>query len=342
MLADKENHKVTLTDRPNGHILVLGKSGSGKTYFLCRKIEEDLEAGKRVFIIDYSGSYTKSEMKRNSFACISQVEMWNPFEKALVWNLRGSNAEKVIADSLIDELGIQSYYQRMLIAELTDKFVRRQEEISICSIMKELEMIIKIKKNEDICKNAEHLLNRLYPYRNINISLVKTNSIAENFMKQIVVLELSQYSQCSRKFLMELCVRFLWEEARVGKGWADVLVFDEFQYMDLCEGSAVDSLLREGRKFGVSTYLSSQFLGHKGRDAREMLMQAGNIIFFHPAESEAREVARWIDFEEPDQWRGILNKLKIGQAVIKGSYYIDKRTKVCKKPIICSVQEVTE
>ena len=54
MLADKENHKVTLTDRPNGHILVLGKSGSGKTYFLCRKIEEDLEAGKRVFIIDYS------------------------------------------------------------------------------------------------------------------------------------------------------------------------------------------------------------------------------------------------------------------------------------------------
>ena len=41
-----EKNKILLLDKPNGHLLVLGMSGSGKTFFLCRKIEDAMRSGK--------------------------------------------------------------------------------------------------------------------------------------------------------------------------------------------------------------------------------------------------------------------------------------------------------
>ena len=54
MLMDKENHEIKICKTPNPHILILGKSGEGKTYFCCRKIEEEIQDGKSVLIFDYS------------------------------------------------------------------------------------------------------------------------------------------------------------------------------------------------------------------------------------------------------------------------------------------------
>ena len=50
MLICEKQNIINLTERPNGHLLVLGKSGTGKTYFLCRKIENEIENGKRILI----------------------------------------------------------------------------------------------------------------------------------------------------------------------------------------------------------------------------------------------------------------------------------------------------
>lgn len=47
MLKDKEDHVIKISKIPNAHVLILGKSGEGKTYFCCRKIEEDLREGKK-------------------------------------------------------------------------------------------------------------------------------------------------------------------------------------------------------------------------------------------------------------------------------------------------------
>lgn len=121
------------------------------------------------------------------------------------------------------------------------------------------------------------------------------------------------------------------------KGRSDILVFDEFQHMNLREGSAIDSLLREGRKFGVSTYLSSQFLGRKGEDARETLMQVGNWMFFSPTENEMKTSASWISISAQNEWKSILGGLHRGEAVLKGSYRIKNRSNVCTTPIICNV-----
>ena len=33
MLKDMEDNRVELLEKPNAHLLILGRSGSGKTYF---------------------------------------------------------------------------------------------------------------------------------------------------------------------------------------------------------------------------------------------------------------------------------------------------------------------
>ena len=52
MLKDQEGNTINLSENPNGHLLVLGRSGAGKTYFSCRKIEAEIEKGKKLYIFD--------------------------------------------------------------------------------------------------------------------------------------------------------------------------------------------------------------------------------------------------------------------------------------------------
>ena len=43
MIQDLEKRKIKILHRPNAHFLITGKSGTGKTYYCCRKIEEELK-----------------------------------------------------------------------------------------------------------------------------------------------------------------------------------------------------------------------------------------------------------------------------------------------------------
>ncbi len=63
MLKDLSGNKITLADTPNGHSLILGRSGVGKTFYICRKMEEYVSKEKKILILDYSSSYTLSELQ---------------------------------------------------------------------------------------------------------------------------------------------------------------------------------------------------------------------------------------------------------------------------------------
>ena len=46
MIRDLENNRINLRDGANGHRLLLGKTGSGKTWFCYRMLEDALAQGK--------------------------------------------------------------------------------------------------------------------------------------------------------------------------------------------------------------------------------------------------------------------------------------------------------
>lgn len=61
---DTDGNKIKLSETPNSHLMILGQSGMGKTFFLCRKMEEAINIGKSILIMDFSGSYTLQELKK--------------------------------------------------------------------------------------------------------------------------------------------------------------------------------------------------------------------------------------------------------------------------------------
>ena len=42
MIQDLEKREVEIVYKPNAHFLITGKSGTGKTFYCCRKLEEEL------------------------------------------------------------------------------------------------------------------------------------------------------------------------------------------------------------------------------------------------------------------------------------------------------------
>lgn len=128
-----------------------------------------------------------------------------------------------------------------------------------------------------------------------------------------------------------------WEEVRQGKRKSEVVVFDEFQFLSLKPGSSLAAMLREGRKFSLAVYMSSQFLGNYSSEEIDTLMQAGNMLFFKPVPKERRLIAKYIDSKNWRQWEVILDDLNIGEAVLKGHFIVGQNQRVLTNPIKCSI-----
>lgn len=342
MMQDREENVVTLSEKPNAHLLILGCSGSGKTYFICRKLEEELKKGKKIFILDYSGSYTLSELNKARFRNTNMVRIFKPLELDMNWFFGGEDLQSELVFALLKVLRTESYYQKKLLREAMKEVFTYKRYFSIPLLVKQLEEFLIIKEDADERKNIFHLLSRLEPYSEINeIQFSESKeTVWEDSKVGIEIIQLSDYSHLRRKFLVEFLTEIFWSETRSGYRRADIVLFDEFQNVDIKPGSGLSAMLREGRKFGLAVYMSSQFLGNYDKEAVDTLMQAGNMIFFRPTVNDRKSIAGVIDLEQNRIWQSILDKLQVGEAVIKGKYYLNGNTKEISEPIICKVQEV--
>lgn len=343
MLQDKEGNKIILQDKPNGHLLILGKSGSGKTYFACRKIEEEYQKNKRILVFDYSGSYTSAELKKTQFQYLHKTRICDPQWKHLDWMFMGEKFQQSFTDALIKGLKTHSYYQKKLLRESIGEILNKEKEISFPLLMEKLEQLEKTKKDSESVKNIAHLLTRLEPYSDIDeIHFLTKRQGVQSKIAEITIVQLSDYAEMQRSFLTEVLMSLFWQEVRSGNKKADIVLLDEFQNISVLPGSTVSSILREGRKFGISAYLSTQFLGNFDKEAVDTLMQAGNILFFRPTEKETKQIADLIDSNQIANWRKLLGNLQIGEGVIKGRYQINNSSKEIENPIIFKVQEVEQ
>ena len=103
MFKDMENHRIDLVKNGSGHMLVYGKSGQGKTYFLCRMLERNFELGKKILILDFSGSYSEKELQKKGFLYGGRVRRYILPGRNLEWNLRvdsDENFQQDVTDAL--------------------------------------------------------------------------------------------------------------------------------------------------------------------------------------------------------------------------------------------------
>lgn len=351
-MLKQNTHTIYLLEQPNPHVLDWGLSGQGKTYFAIQTIANDHKNHRKIGVIDYSGSYTESELKKADFEYCDEVSTLNPAITSVKFISNACTEDLFIQESkdvLVKTLNVNSYNQSSLLF-LALVYIKEHSDDNVLSwsIPKLIKALTALKKlmeydeqSPDLLPNIDRLLTRLVKYENLfnfHVALKSNESIGHN--ERITIFQLSDLPEDHRFFLTVLLSELLWLETKRGKestNFYNTIVYDEFHFLSVKRGSALSHFIREGRKYGVRIILSTQFISHYTEEEQETLLQAGNILIFKPTPRDLHFSAKVIDFNAPTAWKKILSKLPIGSAVLVGHYCINNGTKTLTKPIICKI-----
>lgn len=343
MLIDWEGNLIKLADRPNSHILILGGSGYGKTFSSCRFMEEN---GK-IIVIDYSGSYSEEELKKNMLSDRNGVKIFNPKKGRYYFMIKEDDDKKFqknVVDTLVKVLNIQGYTQEEILQESVSRHMKNHNMVNFSEFFDTLRELLLEKKalqETDNAKNLSKLMQRLRGYSDIEgLHIVRCGTTVKRGREKVTIVQLSDYSASQRSFLANFLITMLWKEIMSNNGCEyDSILLDEFQYLMKQNCEALYDMLREGRKRGISLILCTQFIDGYDGEQRDALMQCGNILFFRPTTKDVSMCAKLIDEEEAGGWRKILKNLNIGEAVLLGHYCVNGRRIVHKRPIVCKIQK---
>lgn len=347
-MRDREGNVIEMTETPNEHILIWGQSGQGKTYFTCRKMENDISKGKRVLVVDFSGSYSLEELQKNKVKLADELEILDVSQEDLYWKVPCQNKEDFIAilsGTLLECLNITSFYQSKWIKKALAYHLEKNPFFSVPSFIDSLERLLNegnvVLMSAADEKNVSHLLSRLMPFEklyNFKVYYAEKGTLDVPW-KQATVLQISGFADEERGFLAAMILNLLWTETRLYGSHKrfDTLVLDEVQFLSLKSGKPFSNMLREGRKYGIALIVATQFLSAYDKAELETLMQAGHFLVFKPSANDISFSAKMVAPEGVTSWRKILSKLQIGQAVLTGPHHINGNASVATAPIICKM-----
>lgn len=343
-MRDIEGNTIKICSIPNPNILIWGRSGQGKSYCCCRRIEEAVQEGKQVLIIDYSGSYTEDQLRKNRSNILAKIEIINVRQTSFSWMPPYETEEELVSnlsDVLVEVLKVESYFQKKWMCKAVGMHMENDKYFNMPQFVATLENLYNILKaqeaEKDDLENIKRLLTRCSPYEKIKNFYIQRRIEKKEHHYPVTVLQLSDFSEHEKKFLTNIIISCLWKEAFHGLRRCDVLVLDEIHFLSIKNGGAFHNMLREGRKFGLELMLSTQFLGHYKKEALASLLQAGNLLIFKPDASDLKFSASIVDPQNVKQWLNLLDGLDIGEAVLKGNYTLNHGDTRITDPIICKI-----
>lgn len=327
---------IHLRNTPNAHELYLGKSGSGKTWAICRRIEELYSSSKKILILDYSGSYTIEELKKSGLSTeyLQVIDFTSQKVKFPIMDGSEADADRIV--SLGDNvLGINGPLQKKILFDVAAE-VCKGTNASFGEIQAVLE-----KRRENAIDNEDHeYANRVEKVMDRwqllaeqeKINVWNTDGMVPDSRK-IVILQMSKLPANQRKIYMNTVLWILWQLLVQRESGFDVAVIDEAQHINF-NAEIPSQIMREGRKLGIGLLLSTQFISGLDKEPVATILQVANAFYFQPDASNMKWTASQIDPEKSYEWLPILRNLNVGEAILCGRYTISYNHKLLERPII--------
>lgn len=334
MLRDREGNKILLSESENFHIKAIGRSGCGKTFWACRYIEK-LSKSVPVIIFDYSGSYSEEEREKNQFFLVDGMhfKVLDFVKDDVRVKIPVTHAVDTVADSLIVILNVRAIYQKELIHQACERAFSIMGYFSFEGIYKILTALKDSEEELEYMKSAEMLMSRLYHLKNLyNFRIVQGSSAR---VMGNSILQMSNLPMRIRVDLSQFVLEVLWREFQQNCTSRVQIVLDEFQILRL-KGTAVEEMLREGRKFGIGLTLLTQYVSP---DIVDSLEQAATSLYFLPNDRNLQQIAYLIDPQNYRCWMPILKNLRRGQCILDGNFEVNGNTPGVKRPLVCSVDK---
>lgn len=314
---------------PNKHMLVTGKSGQGKTYFLQTIMWELSKNKVSSLVIDYTDSYLNNELdddfKNKMGKKLKEVIVYqeklpiNPFkiQKRFLPGLVLTETPEDMVDRIIEvldfifHLGIQ---QKSLARRIMLKGYKNNPTDYTLTQFKE--QLLETNSGENVYSRMSVLLDRdPFTYQ----SSFDWSKVF-NYEGTVTILQMVQYQRQIQNTMIEFLLWDLFYHSQTKKDGTIYPIFlDEIQNLNFSSSSPTVKILREGRKFGWSGIFATQAMSSIKGEV-DALYNAAEQIHFLPPEDQVSSLAGYIapNAKEKNIFEARLTRLKKGQCIMSG------------------------
>ncbi|WP_270537860.1 helicase HerA domain-containing protein [Ligilactobacillus salivarius] len=314
---------------PNKHMLVTGKSGQGKTYFLQTIMWELSKNKVSSLVIDYTDSYLNNELdddfKKKMGKKLKEVIVYqeklpiNPFkiQKRFLPGLVLTETPEDMVDRIIEvldfifHLGIQ---QKSLARRIMLKGYKNNPTDYTLTQFKE--QLLETNSGENVYSRMSVLLDRdPFTYQ----SSFDWSKVF-NYEGTVTILQMVQYQRQIQNTMIEFLLWDLFYHSQTKKDGTIYPIFlDEIQNLNFSSSSPTVKILREGRKFGWSGIFATQAMSSIKGEV-DALCNAAEQIHFLPPEDQVSSLAGYIapNAKEKNIFEARLTRLKKGQCIMSG------------------------
>lgn len=320
----------------NRHLLISGKSGQGKTYFIQCLLLELSRKGIPSIIFDYTDGFKNSqldpEFKEIMGDNLKQIIVArdkfpiNPFKrnrKELDENEYFDEDNTDIGERIKSVIG--SVYKLLKIQQLnaiyqaTIRGVEKHgDKMNFTGLRAELE-----EENSSFSKTALGQLNPLIDKNPFdNTKEFNWKDILDSDGK-VFIIQLTGFTRDVQLIITELILWDLWYYT-VQNGSKDKpfsVILDESQNLDFGDNSPYTRILTEGRKFGWSGWFATQFIkGQMNTSEINRLQNSAHKIYFSPPDEEITYIANALSTngEEKKDFERELMRLQKGECISYG------------------------
>lgn len=320
----------------NRHMVITGKSGNGKTYFIQCALKELIDSGVPAIIIDYTDGFKSSQLepvfkealgnKLKQFIVAANKFPLAVFKKGVKEldedltipedNVDVAERFKSVIGAVYKDLGIQqlnSIYQTVIRG--LEKYDGR---LNLRAFRDELE--------EDKSSYAQTALSQLSLLLDKNPFDESTEFDWSDLHKEggkLFIIQLTGYTKEIQKIITEIILwdLYMYKAQHGSKDKPFAIVLDEAQNLNFGDNSPSTKILTEGRKFGWSAWFATQFLkGQMDKATISRLQNSAQKIYFAQTEEEAKSVANVFGetLEDKKAWEKRLVNLEKGTCISQG------------------------
>lgn len=300
----------------NQHMVIIGKSGTGKTEAL-KIIEKNLAAqGGEVLVLNYNS--THDNLKEN-YKYINVRQDGIPLS-LFKTQIRPGGAEENMDDvceavvGAFDNIVKLGPHQKRILAKACLKAAKERERYG-----NEMECLYHALESDGNTKSQE-LIDKLW-------GILSKAKFCEGELFETgltTILDFGEYNPAVQTALSELVIAILWRQQRmIGQSSENPvwIVCDEFQALNMKLGSIISQVLREGRKFKLFLLMATQTLSVFDLSCRAVIQQAGTKLYFRPSESDLRQIIKETTLQR-DKAKKLLEGLDVGECMATGEFAI--------------------
>lgn len=339
----------------NRHLLISGKSGQGKSYFIQCLLLELSQQGISNIIFDYTDGFKSSKLETEfkdsmgdnleQFLVALNKFPINPFKR---------NKKELDEDIYIDEddTDIAERIKAVFSAVFKDLGIQQQNAIYEAVLRglnsygdsMNLELLLS-ELEEDNSGPAKTARSQIKPLIDKNPFKNEDNYNWEKLINQkgkVFIIQLTGYNRDVQMMITEFILWDLWNYLlNYGdKNKPITVILDEAQNLDHREKSPSAKILTEGRKFGWSgCYATQSFRGQFSADEISRLQGASQKIYFMPPENEISSIASNLaqDNQEKRIWEKTLSRLRKGQCIVSGPMLLNDGSLVQSPPTLINI-----